>query len=358
MGGDSVGLVKRWSLDNIKRGGLIMITELRNKMDGRKIFPVLGLSLFLLVWLSGHGPAWGQEEGYPNKPIKIVIPYEPGGLTDLAIRVMTDYLSQEFKVPMVIENRAGAGGMIGASAVLKAKPDGYTVLGTSDSSMTIGPLESPNPPYDSFKDFLPICAYGGTPVAFGVHKSSPYNTLADLVKAAKETPGKLTVALSPIGGENHLIFEIFKRDAGVNIKLVPTTGTGPGFAALLGKHVDMLVISYIAFLPYVKSGEVKLLAAGASIPGSSIPNFAEAGYPKASMPRFDGFYASAKTLKPIYEKLVLSFKNVANNPDLRRKLENIGLIPAYKSPAECTDSLKEKWATYSKLIDDLGLKQK
>ena len=335
-----------------------MNQELGAKRKEQKVFLVLALISLLLVWLHGYGPALGQEKGYPDKPVKVVIPYEPGGVIDVAVRAMADFLNRELKVPIIIENKAGAGGMIGTNEVLRAKPDGYTLLAASDSVMIISPLESPNPLYDPFKDFLPICGYGGTPVAFGVHHSSPFKTLGDLVKAAKENPGKLTVALSPIGGENHLTFEIFRKEAGVNMKLVPTTGTGPGFAALLGKHVDMLVISYIAFVPHLRSGEVRLLAAGTSVPGSSVPSFAEAGYPKAASPRYDAFFASAKTPRPIYEKLVASFKRVVNNPELGKRWENIGLFPIYKSPPEYTQFLKEKWATYSILVDELGLKKK
>jgi tripartite-type tricarboxylate transporter receptor subunit TctC len=335
-----------------------MISEFRKKMHYDKLSFTLTLGMFLFIWFCGDSRVSAQEKPYPYKPIKIVIPFEPGGSIDIAVRVMTDYLTRELGVPMIVENRGGAGGMIGGSEVLRSKPDGYTLLAATDAVMIISPLKSPNPPYDTFKDFLPICAYGGSPVTFGVHKSSPLKTLADLVKEAKENPGKLTCAITQFGAENHLDLEIFRKAADVNIKIVPYKGPGEGAAALLGRHVDMIVFMYTTLLPYVKSGEARYLAAGASIPGSSIPTFAEAGFPRTTLPRYNAFFVSAKTPKPIHEKLVLAFKRVSTNPELIKKWETLGLFPDYKSPAEYTSIMKNKWDAYSKLIDDLGLKEK
>jgi tripartite-type tricarboxylate transporter receptor subunit TctC len=320
---------------------------------------VLGLSL--LFGVCSHNLSWAQE-GYPSKPIKVIIPRDPGGASDLAVRVMTDYLSQELKQPIVIENKAGAGGLIGISEVNRAKPDGYTLLSVADSGMILAPMESPNPPFDTFKDFLPICAFGGTPVAFGVHQSSPFKTLADFVKEAKARPGTLNVAVTSLGNENHLTFEIFRKVAAVNLKLVPFKGTGEAIAALLGKHMDMLVLTFVGFQPYVKSNEVRLLVIGPSFPGVSVPNFTEAGYNdprlKSLLNRYNTFMVSSKTPKPIYDKLVSTFKQVATNPELIKKWETIGVIPDYLGPAELTKFMKEKWDVCSLLLDELGLKKK
>ena len=328
-------------------------------MPKRIFIAVLGLCL-LFGFCSGTF-SWAQE-GYPSKPIKIMIPRDPGGASDLAVRVMTDYLSQELKQPMIIENKGGAGGLIGISEVNKAKPDGYTLLSVADSGMILAPLQSPNPPFDTFKDFTPICAFGGTPVAFGVHHASPFKTLADFVKEAKANPGKLNVAVTSIGNENHLTFEIFRKVAAINVRLVPFKGTGEAVAALLGKHVDMLVLTYVGFQPYVKSNEVKLLVVGSSFPGASIPNFVQAGYNdprlRSLLDRYNTFLVSSKTPKPIYDKLVTTFKKVVTHPELTKKWETIGVIPDYLSPDELSKFMKEKWDVCSALLDELGLKKK
>jgi tripartite-type tricarboxylate transporter receptor subunit TctC len=320
-----------------------------------KVFVRLA-SLLALLCVFNTSVTWAQEK-YPSKPIKIVVPYDPGGVIDLGVRAVTDSLAQELKVPMTVENKSGAGGMIGASEVLRAKPDGYTLLAAGDAFIT-APLESPNPPFDPIKDFVPICGYGGTPAAFAVHKASPLNTIADLVKEAKATPGKLTVAVTSIGGENHLSFEAFRKLAGVNLKLVPYKGTGEAVAALLGRHVDVLVLTYVGLLPYVKTGEMKIIVVSSAIPGSSLPNFADAGYAQALLPRVNGFLCTVKTPKSIYDELVPAFKRAVMNPDVAKKWDNIGLVPEYRSPSEYTQVLKQKWETYGVLMEELGLRKK
>ena len=319
----------------------------------RKVSFLAGVVFF--AFLSIIPSTWAQEK-YPSKPIRIVVPYDPGGVTDLGVRAVTDYLTRELKVPMVVENKSGAAGMIGASDVLKAKPDGYTLLAAGDAFIT-APLQSPNPPYDPFKDFLPICGFGGTPVAFAVHRQSPFKTLGDFVKEAKASPGKLTVAVTSIGGENHLSFELFRKVAGVNLKLVPYKGTGEAVAAFLGRHVDMLVLTYVGLVPYIKTGEGRILVVGSSIPGSSLPNFADAGFSQALLPRVNAFLCSAKTPKPIYNELIPAFKRAATHPELAKKWDNIGFVAEFRSPADCTQVMKTKWETYAVLMDELGLRK-
>jgi tripartite-type tricarboxylate transporter receptor subunit TctC len=317
---------------------------------------ILALISFSVVWLCGHNLVWAQEE-FPNKPITIVQPHEPGGLTDLPVRAMVDDLAKEFKVPMILEYKAGAASMLGISYVQRAKPDGYTLLAAGDSAMIIGPLQSPNPPFDSFKDFVSIGIYGNTVVAFGVHQSSPFKTLGEFVAEAKKNPGKLSVAITSLGNDNHFAFELFRKASGINVKMIPYKGPGEGVAAFLGRHVDMLVLSYVSFSPYVKSGEARLIAVGNPVPGSSIQSFAGTGYP-AEFARVSAFYVSAKTPKPIYEKLITSFKRVVTNPEVTKKFEMVGLIPGYKSPDEFNQFMKPKWDAYSALMEELGMRKK
>lgn len=335
-----------------------MIQRLRKRM----ICVIMGYSTvlvcFLLVLVCNPTLSWSQEQRYPNKPIKIVVPYEPGAIGDLAARVMTDYLTKELSVPILIENRAGASGMIGTKAALSAPPDGYTLIQATDGSIIIGPLKSPNPTYNLFKDLLPICAYGGYPLAFGVSKLSPIKTLANFVKEAKEKPGGLAVGLTVFGGENHLSFEIFRRAAGVEVKVIPHKGSGELASALLGNHIDMMVLSYVGSLPYVKSGEVRILAVTDKVPGSSLPTLVESGFSKEGIAMTSGILARVDTPKPIYEKLVSVFQKVASNPELTKKWETVGLTPDYMNPKDYTIFLKKKWETYSRIIDEMGLKGK
>lgn len=334
-----------------------MISKLGKQMNYVKIFFILALSSFFFIWLYSHSLALAGEKEYPNKPIKIIIPYEPSGIVDLSIRIMADRLTRELKVPMILENRVGANGMLGATMVLKANADGYTLLGASDAPIITGPIQTPNPTYDPFKDFSPICNYGVSPVVIWVYNSSPYKTLSDLVKDAKKNPGKLTCGVPSSVGPLRLGFEVFKKEAGVDIKILPLKGAGQVATALLGKHIEVGSLTYVAALPFVKSGEARILASTVSIPGSSYPTFVDAGYSEPKIQMWTGFFVSSKMPKQIYEKLIHSFERVAKHPELGKKWEAIGLIPDYKNPIEFTNYLKEEWPIVSKLVDELGLKQ-
>lgn len=301
--------------------------------------------------------AWAEGKDYPNKTIKVMVPYEPGGIVDLSVRMMMDYLAKELKVPLIIENKSGASGMLGPAMVLKASPDGYYILACADAPMVSGPLQSPNPPYDPFKDFLPVGSFGVAPTAYAVSAASPFKTIADLVKFARENPGKLTCGVTTLGGSNHLSFEKFRKDAAINIKIVPFKGTGEVISALLGRHIDMLLLTHVGLLPYTKSGEARVLAVSDAVPDSDLPTLADAGFEQDTMATSNGFFVSAKTPKPIYDKLVSTLERVAKNPELVKKWKGIGITPIYRNPAAYSKLLHEKWQIAAKLINELGLKK-
>lgn len=334
-----------------------MKSEFRNKMSCRKMVFVLSLCSFYLFFFSGHDLSWAQQQGYPNKPIRIIIPTGPGGVSDLSVRVMADYLTAELKVPIIIDNKIGANGMIAGSTVLKADPDGYTILASSDASMIHGPLESPNPPYNSFRDFLTVGAYGVAPHVYTVYASSPFKTIMDFVNEAKKTPGKLSVGVTQL--DSRLKVEKFKKVAGINVKIIPMPRVPELVSALIGKHIDLMGLSYAGSHPYIKSGEIRVLFSNFRIPGQSAPTLAEAGYPDAGTVVIrNAFSVSAKTPKPIYEKLVVTFERVAKKPDLHKKWEAMGIMPDYMSPAEFNADMKKKWDNEANLMEELGLIKK
>jgi tripartite-type tricarboxylate transporter receptor subunit TctC len=320
--------------------------------NGRQVFFGLFFVLFSLMINQGL-----QAEDYPAKPIEVVVPYDPGGVTDIATRIITDELSRELKTPFMVANIPGASGLVGASRVLKAKPDGYTLLSAS-TGMISSLLESPNPPFDPVNDLLPIGCYGSGPMIFGVVNSSSFRTLEDVIDYARKNPAKLTCGVTSIGGENHLNFELFKRAAGINIKIVPYKGTGEAVAALLGKHIDMMVLTYVGFLPYIKSGEARALAVTQKIPSSSIPTISEIGYPQVKINNLNGLFAIPKTPKAVFDKLTPLLEKVIKDPGIAKKLENTGLITQYRTPTEFTEELRERWTIMPKLLEELGLRKK
>jgi tripartite-type tricarboxylate transporter receptor subunit TctC len=319
----------------------------------RRVVSILLAASFLMVSV-----AWTQEKGYPSKSIEVVVPAAPGGSSDIATRIIAEELSRQLKVPIVVTNLAGAAGMSGGAKVLKARSDGYTLLSAGTQGLISSPIQSPNPPYDTLKDFTPLCSYGSSPMIFGVKASSSFKTLGDLIADAKKNPGKVTCGITNIGGEPHLLVELFKKVVGVNIKPVPHKGTGEAVTALLGQHIDMMILTYIGFLPYIKSGEARVLAITQKVPGSGIPTFAETGYPQVNIRTQLGFYASSKTPKEIVDKLVPVFEKVVRDPNVAKKLETNGVVVDYRAPREFAMELKEEWDTVSKLVDEMGLKGK
>lgn len=318
------------------------------------------LGSFFLVWLSGQSLTWAQEKGYPSQPIKLIVPNAPGGQADLIGRLAADYLAKELKVPALVENREGAGGMLGANMVLKAKPDGYTILVSGDTTMCAGILQNPNPTYNPFTDFSGICLLAVSPCAYGVYSSSPFKRLTDFVKAAKENPGKLTCGVTAIGSSTHLSLMLLLKYTGMNIKVIPYKGNPDAFAAILGKHVDMLTLTTPAFQPQVKAGEVRILAASNHIPGMSFNTLKEEGFSQSAFDAVDGFVSfevSANTPKPTYDKLVAAFEYFAKNPEFTAKLNALGTAGTYKNPADYREFLKEKWRINSTLLEELGLKK-
>jgi tripartite-type tricarboxylate transporter receptor subunit TctC len=285
---------------------------------------------------------------------------EAGGGADLIARVLADYLAKELNVPVIVENRAGASGLLGASMALKAKPDGYTILLGGDAAMCTGLLQSPNPPYNPFTDFLPICSLGISPSAFGVLSASPFKTLTDFVRAAKDNPGKLSFGFPLLGSSNHLALVLFKRFAKVDIKVIPYKGHPDAIAALLGKHIDMLTLVNAGWRPYLDSGEARVLAATNPIPGTSFKTLKDEGFPQPeflSVAGYNGFFVPRNTPKPIYDKLVVTFERIAKNPEFIAKQEKVGSVRNYRGPAEFKEFMKDKWIVTSDILEELGMKK-
>ena len=334
-----------------------MISKFRNEISCGKTFRFLAFCSFFFIWLCGHSLTWAQGEGYPSKPVKIVVPYSAGGGADLVMRALAGYLGKELGVPIIIENKSGADGMIGAATVLKAKPDGYTLLVASDAPMIHGPLGSPNPPYDPLKDFLIIGGTGVTPHVFTVPASSPFKTIGDLVSEAKRNPGRLSVGTNQIDGRLKIVK--FEKVAAIDLTFVPFASTAEIVSAVLGKHIDMMVLTYAASRPYIDAGELRILLTNYRLPGRSAPTPAEAGYPDAEIVvARNGLAVSAKTPKPIHEKLVAAFERAHKNPELLKKWDKIGLIADYKNPTDFFDDMKKKWNIEGELVRELGLTPK
>jgi len=271
-------------------------------------------------------PALAQDD--PNKPIKLVAPYPPGGGTDLSARIMADALSTHLGQQVVVENRPGATGTIGTDFVAKATPDGYTLVWTSADSITIVPALRPTITYKIPDDLTLIGQVADTGMTFAVSSKLPVKDIKELVAYAKANPGKLSFASSGNGASSHLAGVMFNNAAGTDFMHVPYKGTGPALADLLGGQVSMTFTDVLTALPYIKSG--KLRALGVTTKERSqvlpeVPTIAEQGYAGFDVSVFFGLVVPAGTPKDTIDKLNLGFAEALMQPDVRKTLLAQGL---------------------------------
>jgi tripartite-type tricarboxylate transporter receptor subunit TctC len=280
------------------------------------------------------GLAAAQE--WPTKPVRAIIAFTPGSATDIAGRIVADKLSKELGQPVVAENRVGAGGTIGANAVAKADPDGYTILFNS-SAQASNPAIFSKLPFDTFKDFIPITAIAGQPNVVITHPGRGYGSLQDLVAAAKAAKGQMYYAHAGVGSGTHLNAEKFRLAAGYEIVSVPYKGTPEALNDVIAGRVEYYFCPITAALAQVKAGKVKALAV--STPKRSamlpdVPTTVEAGFPKSDYVLWVGMWLPAKTPQPIVQKLHAATVKALGDPEVKERLARLGADPMPMSMPE------------------------
>ncbi|MBS0455162.1 MAG: tripartite tricarboxylate transporter substrate binding protein [Proteobacteria bacterium] len=295
-----------------------------------------------------------QAQGsYPERVVTIVVPFAPGGGTDIAARELATKLGEKFKQSFVVDNRTGAGGIVGADVVARAKPDGYTLLVGNVRTQAINQSLYPKMPYDPDKAFAPISLFADLPFALVINPKVPAKTPKELVALAKAEPDKYTFASSGSGGSPHLTAEIFQQATGVQLRHVPYKGGGPAMADLMAGHVDMLFASILETSAYVKSGKLRALAVTSATrsPGMpDVPTLAEQGIANAESGSWVALLAPAGTPQPIIDKLSAAVKEVVALPDVRDKLIAQGATPRGTTPAELQATIDAEKARYARVI--------
>jgi tripartite-type tricarboxylate transporter receptor subunit TctC len=284
-------------------------------------------------------PTHAQDaRDYPNRPIKVVVPFPAGGPTDGMARIISERLGAVLGQGIVIENRGGgAGGSNGAKFVATADPDGYTILLTPGGPLTSGPAIHANIGYDPGKVFTPVGLLTESPQIMSVHPDVPVKTLPELVAYAKVNPGKLTWGSQGFGTSPHLLAEMFKIETGLNIVHVPYRGTAPVLAAILAGEVQMIADSSTTSLPHIQAGKLRPLALPMAQRFSKLPDVpttAEVGYPKLLAPFWLGVVAPAGTSPAIVDKLNAAFRDSLAPPETRARLSNLGAEIRTGTPAE------------------------
>ncbi len=300
------------------------------------------------------GPAHAQDQMYPNRPIKVIVPFPPGGPTDGMARIISDRLGAVLGQSVVIENRGGgAGGSVGAKVVATADPDGYTILMTPGGSLTTGPAVHKNIGYDPFKDFTPVAKLIETPQYICVHPNLPVNSLAEVARYAKANPGKLSWGSQGFGTGTHLLAELFKLETGADFVHVPYRGTAPMLAALLAGEIQIATDPSTTVLPHIQSGAVRpiavaMVARTAKLP--NVPTTAEAGYPKLVATFWLGVVAPAGTPTEVVNKLNAALRDSLNDPATRARLDALGADVKIGTPQEFGKLLAEEYALWAGVV--------
>jgi tripartite-type tricarboxylate transporter receptor subunit TctC len=295
---------------------------------------------------------------YPSKPIRIVVPFAPGGGTDILTRIMLPRLTESLKQQIIVDNRPGAGSQIGTDIVAKALPDGYTLLMVDTAFMTNPSLYS-KLPYNSEKDFAPVSLAATAPVIMIVHPSVPVRTVKELVALARARPGALNFASGGPGSSTHLGVELLKYVAKIDLVHIPYKGTGPAVADVLGGQVTMMFAGISSVKQHAEAGRLRAIAvtgAKRSPAMPSVPTFTEAGMKQVDASSYWGALAPARTPPEIVARLSTTMAQVLKLPDVRDKLVELGFEPIGGTPAEFATLLASETAKWGHVIKAAGVR--
>ena len=297
-------------------------------------------------------------QGFPNKPIKMIVPYPPGGPTDVQARVVGQKLGELLDQPVVIDNSGGAGGMLGSKMVAQSAPDGYTLLMGASGPQALGPLMAKEPPYDPIKDFTPLSLVSYSPLMLVLNPKVHAKSVTELIELAKQNPGKLNYGSFGNGTMAHLAGELFKTMAGVNILHVPYKGSAPAVTALLGGEIDLMFDTVITALPHVKSGKLIGLAVTKGSRSSAAPNMptvAEAALPGFEAVSWIGLMGPAGMPKDVVDRISAEMVKTLADRAVRERLQAAGAEPVGSDAASFAAKMKSELMRWEPVVKAAGL---
>jgi tripartite-type tricarboxylate transporter receptor subunit TctC len=295
-------------------------------------------------------------QGYPAKPVKVVVPYPPGGPTDIVARVVSQKLAEQTGQQFLVENRAGAGGNIGAEAVARAPADGYTLL-VATTAHAINPSLFKSLGYDLQKDFAPVSQLTGGPLVIVVNPSLPAKSVQELIALAKSKPGKLNFASSGNGQSTHLSAELFSSMAGIKMNHVPYKGSAPALTDVIGGQADLMFDTMLSAMPQVKTGKLRALAvtsAARSPAAPDLPTVAESGLPGYAAIAWNGLLAPAGTPKDVVAKLNAELKKTLETADVKERFAAQGFAAAWSPPEQYAAFIQSELAKWAKVVKASG----
>jgi tripartite-type tricarboxylate transporter receptor subunit TctC len=310
---------------------------------------------FLLVVAALFASSLATAQTYPSRPVTLVVPFPPGGGTDTGARIVAEQLGRKWGQTVVVENKGGAAGMIGADLVAKAKPDGYTILMGNIGTQAINPSLYKKMPYDPDAAFAPISLVAELPLAMMVNPAVEAKTAKEFVALAKSKPGQLSYSSSGAGGAPHLAAEMFKDSTGSFILHVPYRGGGPAIGDLIAGHVQLSFMTVLEASGHIKAGKLRALAVTSDKRVSALPDvptLAETAVPGFNSISWIGLFAPAGTPKEIVDKISADVREVIAAEDVKARLVNLGAVPLANTPAQFTQMIANDRKRYAKIIAD------
>jgi tripartite-type tricarboxylate transporter receptor subunit TctC len=296
---------------------------------------------------------------FPDRPLRLIVPFAPGGNIDLTARTIAPGMSQVLGQPVVVDNRSGAGGRIGAEVAAKSAPDGYTLLLGSSGSLTINPVFGTNVSYDPLRDFTPTTLVSITPLVVTVHPSVPVKTIAALIALAKKQPGRLAVASAGIGSTTHIANEIFQIEAGVKFIHVPFKGSGPALVDLVGGHADLMFDQLSTSSPHIRAGRLRALALTTSKRSAllpEIPTIQEAGVRGYEVETWTGVFLPANAPKEIVARIWKAAYDTLAQPSVRESFERLGSEPMRSTPEALATRMRNEIVKWTKVKQAVNIK--
>jgi tripartite-type tricarboxylate transporter receptor subunit TctC len=314
----------------------------------------------VLLWvffIAAFFPMTAAAETYPNKPLRLIVPFPPGGSNDVVGRMIAVQLSTRLDKPVIVENQGGAGGLIGTEMAARSQPDGYTLLLVSVAYAFIPAIYKL--PYDPATAFAPVAILGAGPVVIAVTSKLPVNSVKELIALAKEKPGELNYATAGVGSFQHLASELFKLQAGVDIVHIPFKGGGPAMMDVIAGNTQIAIGSLVQMLPQIKAGKLKALGVGsanriAALP--ELPTISEAGVPGYEVTNWWGIVVPAGTPRSIIDRLHHDLTAVVASTETKKRFEAEGAEPLSMSPDEFGRFIAAETVKWARVVKDAGIR--
>lgn len=322
----------------------------------RKLITMFGMTLFACVAI--FAPLNGMAQAYPSKPVRLVVTYPPGGPLDQVARATAQLLTPIWGQQVIVDNRSGAGGSIGADVVAKSPPDGYTMLLGNSGPITVAPNLRSNLQYDPLQDFAPVTQIIAAPMVLVVHPSLPVRSVKDLIQLAKAHPGKLNYASAGIGNLQHLGMESLQSMAHIKMTHVPYKGAAPAFVDLLSGQVDLMFANIVGVLPHILSGRVRAIAISSAGGAPVLPDIppVAATLPKFNLDGWMGILVRAGTPPEIIAKMNKDIATAVENKDYRARFAKRGAVVVVGGPEGLAKIIREEMVIYGTIIKDANIK--